>query len=143
MLGRCVLKLDHFCLWTVNAVGLLNQKFFLLFLFYSTLTCTEAALALLPIGITTVLKDGRVPPSAGVLLFSAIFTTAFAVALMALLSMHWSMVARNYTSVEDLEYSTAVTWPHDRGLHRNFVEVFGRRCAPASMHVPCHFVAKH
>lgn len=26
MLGRCVLKMDHYCIWVINTVGLLNYK---------------------------------------------------------------------------------------------------------------------
>ena len=127
--GRCVLKLDHYCLWIVNAVGLLNHKFFLLFLFYTTLACLEAAAALIPIAIRRMLSDDLQGSSAGIILFTAIFTFAFGVALIMFLLMHWDMLSKNYTSIESIDHQVAASWPHDRGLQRNVVEVFGRRCA--------------
>lgn len=36
--GRCIVKFDHFCPWAGNAIGALNHKFFLLFIFYTFLT---------------------------------------------------------------------------------------------------------
>mmetsp|Transcript_7813 Transcript_7813/g.10902 ORF Transcript_7813/g.10902 Transcript_7813/m.10902 type:complete len:393 (+) Transcript_7813:244-1422(+) len=44
--GRCIVKLDHFCPWTNNAIGVRNHKSFLLFIFYTFLMCSYA-LALL------------------------------------------------------------------------------------------------
>ena len=127
--GCCILKLDHYCLWIVNAVGLLNQKFFLLFLFYCTLACTEAAAVMIPAAVQ-LLRTGNVNgPKPGLFLFAAVFCFAFAIALVMFLSIHWDMLAKNYTSVESLDRDAVAMWPHDRGLYRNFVEVFGRRCA--------------
>ena len=39
MLGRCVLKMDHFCPWLNNCIGFYNHKYFYLFILYmATLT---------------------------------------------------------------------------------------------------------
>jgi hypothetical protein len=40
--GRCVVKMDHYCPWVGNAVGVMNHKFFLLFLLYTFLCCASA-----------------------------------------------------------------------------------------------------
>eukprot|EP00892_Ulva_mutabilis_P003760 jgi/Ulvmu1/1756/UM117_0033.1 len=128
VLGTCVLKLDHFCLWVVNSVGLLNYKAFLLFIGYSALACIETGVVLLPIAIRAITK-GEDSTSATLVFISTTFSLGFAIALLAFVGMHWDMVARNYTSIESIDFAYAASWPHDRGTRRNFAEVFGRRYA--------------
>eukprot|EP00804_Cyclotella_cryptica_P029644 CCRYP_019025-RA/>CCRYP_019025-RA protein AED:0.08 eAED:0.08 QI:424/0.5/0.6/1/0/0.2/5/498/378 len=48
--GRCVVKMDHYCPWVCNAVGIMNHKFFILFILYTFLTAI-VCLALLLIRV--------------------------------------------------------------------------------------------
>ncbi|GMH49118.1 hypothetical protein TL16_g00441 [Triparma laevis f. inornata] len=53
--GRCITKLDHFCPWVNNAIGLYNHKLFLLFVLYTNFQ----SLSTFIIGIITVFRCGK------------------------------------------------------------------------------------
>ncbi|KAK4267778.1 hypothetical protein QN277_024514 [Acacia crassicarpa] len=125
--GRCVLKMDHHCVWVVNCVGALNYKHFLLFLFYTFLETTVVTVSLLP-NFVSFFSDAEIPgtPSTLATTFLAfVLNLAFALSVFGFLVMHISLVAANTTTIEAYEKKTTPKWRYDLGRRKNFEQVFG------------------
>ncbi|XP_047951406.1 probable protein S-acyltransferase 14 [Salvia hispanica] len=125
--GRCVLKMDHHCVWVVNCVGALNYKNFLLFLFYTFLETSVVTLSLLPHFIQ-FFSDGEIPGTPGTLattFLAFVLNLAFALSVMGFLILHISLVCANTTTIEAYEKKSSPKWHYDLGRKRNFEQVFG------------------
>lgn len=127
--------MDHFCIWMVNTIGLLNYKAFLLFLFY-TFVSTAIAVGVLANAFITVLKapSGGKPGRQIALFMAFVVDVAFVLSLMGFLLIHLRLLTRNMTTIEHFEKAIPEQWPFDRGPRRNLQEVFGR--VPTRWFVP-------
>lgn len=123
VLGRCVLKMDHYCIWVVNCVGLLNYKYFLLFLGYTCVSALFATLVMIRPMVSFLMTNTGTPLAFLVVVADG----AFSVSLLAFLIMHGQLVAANCTTIEMYEKDRVHPWPYNKGLRRNMEEVFGRQ----------------
>lgn len=131
---RCILKMDHHCVWVNGCVCFDNYKFFVLLVAYSCLYCFFITVTLLIYFITFLNLFGIEGMKSGdvVLMIQFCISIAICISLTCLLVFHWHLIRHNRTTMEH-SYSIPVfvNGPDKFGFHHgtyaNFVDVFGER----------------
>jgi palmitoyltransferase len=128
-----VLRMDHFCPWTGNTIGVQNHKHFLLLGFYGGLSGAVAVFTALPevIGIAlgyhankAALQSLDLAVKIQFFIF-AFLASAAMVLLTGLFTSHFPLACRNMTTIEELYIN--MPNPYDQqNWFANLEQVFGR-----------------
>uniref|UniRef100_A0ACD5WID6 Uncharacterized protein n=1 Tax=Avena sativa TaxID=4498 RepID=A0ACD5WID6_AVESA len=134
---RCILRMDHHCIWINNCVGHENYKIFLIFVLYVA-TASLYSMVLLIGGAVhigpTDEQPGSDSPRSSIIICSVIVCPiAFSTAI--LLGWHAYLILHNKTTIEYHEGVRAM-WlaekagnlyhhPYDLGFYHNIVSVLG------------------
>jgi len=137
VLGRCVLRMDHFCPWIDNCVGFRNHKYFCLFLLYATIGLFDFLISFL----YKIIADGLVDPKLIgpleiiFLLWHITVTFPMTIMITALCSFQLTNTLANLTSIETRDYGNyrkyyrqhqvKFRWTYDQGLKANWMDFWG------------------
>ncbi|WCJ19267.1 DHHC-type zinc finger family protein [Euphorbia peplus] len=157
---RCVLRMDHHCLWINNCVGYWNYKAFFILVLYGTVASLYSTVMI----ITSVFQKewdfvGRLPLKIFYIVFG-LKVAALSVTLGTLLGWHMYLIAHNMTTIEYYEGIRAA-WlarqsgqnyrhPFDISVYGNITSVLGPNtlkwlCPTAVSHLKdgMHFSTSH
>uniref|UniRef100_A0A6V7QT94 S-acyltransferase n=1 Tax=Ananas comosus var. bracteatus TaxID=296719 RepID=A0A6V7QT94_ANACO len=134
---RCVLRMDHHCIWINNCVGHENYKIFLVFVFYAVIACIYSMVLLLGSASQNLQKDQQPSgdSSRTSIIVCGVLLCPLTLALTILLGWHIYLILQNKTTIEYHEGVRAM-WlaekvgnvyrhPYNLGVYENLVSVLG------------------
>lgn len=147
---KCVLRMDHHCVWINNCVGHRNYKPFFVLVFYATMACAYS----LTVIINSVLQkdldfSGNLPLKIFYISFGSMIV-GLNIVLGSLLGWHVYLITRNMTTIEYYESKrsawlarkSGLTYHHmfDVGTYKNISLVLGPNmlkwlCPTARSHI--------
>ncbi|XVE96898.1 hypothetical protein REPUB_Repub02eG0263500 [Reevesia pubescens] len=134
---RCVLRMDHHCIWINNCVGHANYKVFFVFVVYAVIACNYSLVLL--VGSLTNDSQNDEQQSADsfriAYVISGLLLVPLSMALSVLLGWHIYLILQNKTTIEYHEGVRAM-WlaekggnvykhPYDLGAFENLTTVLG------------------
>lgn len=135
--GKCILKMDHHCIWLNNCVSYSNYKYFILFLAYGLMmsvyvvatTAGEYATTFWNV-ISFSYKMEHQGDSYQHHIFLMIFGTVFSIFFLGFFAFHIYLISTNQTTLEYLsapKFSGGIDANgFNLGCCRNVQEVFGK-----------------
>ncbi|ONI23810.1 hypothetical protein PRUPE_2G209800 [Prunus persica] len=132
---RCVLRMDHHCLWINNCVGYWNYKAFFMLVLYATLGCLYSTVMII---YCASYKDLEYSGSGGLKVFyvmSGLMMASLSIMLGTLLGWHVYLIIHNMTTIEYYEGIRA-SWlarksgqsyrhPYNLSFYKNIISVLG------------------
>lgn len=148
---RCVLRMDHHCIWISNCVGHANYKVFFIFVMYAVAACVYSLVLLVGSLTNDPLKDEEQSGDSfrTVYVISGLLLVPLSLALAVLFVWHIYLILQNKTTIEYHEGVRAM-WlaekggqiykhPYDLGVYENLTMVLGpnifRWLCPTSRHI--------
>lgn len=134
---RCVLRMDHHCIWINNCVGHENYKIFLVFVLYAVVASLYSLVLVIGGAVHSLPKNEQLgsDSSRTSIIICGVFLCPLALALSILLGWHVYLIFHNKTTIEYHEGVRAM-WlaekagnlyhhPYDLGVYENLVSVLG------------------
>jgi len=133
---KCVLKMDHHCVFINNCVGHDNHKSFILFVFYACIGLFHVFVLFIWRSINVVENISQEPLYQLILLFYCILQTfSLCIFLFYMLCVQIRILLRNTTTIEESvrkwqafdahRANIPYRWPFDYGSLRNIESVMG------------------
>ncbi|XP_058182054.1 probable protein S-acyltransferase 15 isoform X3 [Rhododendron vialii] len=132
---RCILRMDHHCMWINNCVGHRNYKAFVVLVFYAAMSSLYSAVVTI---CCTIEKDWNYSGSGPLKLFyivCGVMTVGLFLTLGTLLGWHIFLISHNMTTIERYDVIRAA-WlarksgqsyrhPFDVGVYKNITLILG------------------
>lgn len=148
---RCVLRMDHHCIWINNCVGHANYKIFFVFIVFAVVSCIYSSVLLVGSLTNDSQNDGQQSADSyrTVYVISGLLLVPLTITLSVLLGWHIYLILQNKTTIEYHEGVRAM-WlaekggqvykhPYDLGTFDNLTTVLGPNICcwlcPASKHI--------